>query len=152
MHPTPAVCGRPRSEAKAVLAENEPFDRGYYAGPFGWISGSAAEFVVAIRSALMQAPPEHQSTTPLSQSDSLPSVDKLAAATDSSEADIQQYEISGLDGANTSDSSREVPPATNGNASSHLRASSETFGVRQQQSSRKPSTAQPAAEAHIISL
>lgn len=56
LHPTPAVCGRPRSEAKAVLSESEPFDRGYYAGPFGWISGSAAEFVVAIRSALMQAP------------------------------------------------------------------------------------------------
>lgn len=39
-----------------MLSESEPFDRGYYAGPFGWISGSAAEFVVAIRSALMQAP------------------------------------------------------------------------------------------------
>lgn len=65
LHPTPAVCGRPRAEAKAVLADNEPFDRGYYAGPFGWISGSAAEFVVAIRSALVQAAP--QCTPPQSQ-------------------------------------------------------------------------------------
>lgn len=62
LHPTPAVCGRPRAEAQAVLADNEPFDRGYYAGPFGWISGSAAEFVVAIRSALVQAAPQR---TPL---------------------------------------------------------------------------------------
>ena len=31
----------------------EPFDRGFYAGPFGWISGGASEFAVAIRSALM---------------------------------------------------------------------------------------------------
>jgi hypothetical protein len=37
-----------------LLAASEPFDRGYYAGPFGWISHGAAEFVVAIRSALVQ--------------------------------------------------------------------------------------------------
>ncbi len=36
------------------LEESEPFDRGYYSGPFGWISGEGAEFVVAIRSALVQ--------------------------------------------------------------------------------------------------
>lgn len=54
LHPTPAVCGRPREEALALLAASEPFDRGYYAGPFGWISQDAAEFVVAIRSALVR--------------------------------------------------------------------------------------------------
>lgn len=52
LHPTPAVCGRPRATAKDILASQEPFDRGFYSGPFGWLSGSAAEFVVAIRSAL----------------------------------------------------------------------------------------------------
>lgn len=31
----------------------EAFDRGWYAGPFGWISGAGAEFVVAIRSGLV---------------------------------------------------------------------------------------------------
>lgn len=54
LHPTPAVCGRPREDALGFLAASEPFDRGYYAGPFGWLSQGAAEFVVAIRSALVQ--------------------------------------------------------------------------------------------------
>ena len=35
------------------LTNTEPFDRGFFAGPFGWITGSAAEFAVAIRSALI---------------------------------------------------------------------------------------------------
>jgi len=55
LHPTPAVCGRPRPAALAALSAAEPFDRGYYSGPFGWLSGSAAEFAVAIRSALVHA-------------------------------------------------------------------------------------------------
>ena len=58
LHPTPAVCGRPRGAAKDVLASQEIFDRGFYSGPFGWLSGSAAEFVVAIRSALIHADPQ----------------------------------------------------------------------------------------------
>ena len=37
-----------------MLSKADPFDRGFYAGPFGWLSGSSAEFVVAIRSALLQ--------------------------------------------------------------------------------------------------
>ena len=36
------------------LDAQEEFDRGLYSGPFGWISGEGAEFVVAIRSALVQ--------------------------------------------------------------------------------------------------
>ena len=35
------------------LQDSEPFDRGFYAGPFGWVSGQGAEFVVAIRSAMV---------------------------------------------------------------------------------------------------
>ena len=57
LHPTPAVCGRPRATAKEILASKEVFDRGFYSGPFGWLSGCAAEFVVAIRSALIHAHP-----------------------------------------------------------------------------------------------
>ena len=53
LHPTPAVCGRPREAAFEHVSGAEPFDRGFYAGPFGWIGGAAAEFVVAIRSALL---------------------------------------------------------------------------------------------------
>jgi menaquinone-specific isochorismate synthase len=36
LHPTPAVCGLPRDAAMAFLAEEEPFERGWYAGPVGW--------------------------------------------------------------------------------------------------------------------
>lgn len=53
LHPTPAVCGRPQGAARSWLAEREGFDRGFYAGPFGWVTGHGAEFVVAIRSALL---------------------------------------------------------------------------------------------------
>jgi isochorismate synthase EntC len=55
LHPTPAVCGRPQGAARAWLAAREGFDRGFYAGPFGWVTGQGAEFVVAIRSALLPA-------------------------------------------------------------------------------------------------
>lgn len=55
LHPTPAVCGQPRGEALRMLSETEPFDRGMYSGPFGWVSRDAAEFVVAIRSALVRS-------------------------------------------------------------------------------------------------
>jgi len=37
----------------SYLERSEPFDRGFYAGPFGWVSGHGAEFAVAIRSAMM---------------------------------------------------------------------------------------------------
>ncbi|GIL50277.1 hypothetical protein Vafri_6487 [Volvox africanus] len=70
LHPTPAVCGRPREAALGYLDELESFDRGWYAGPFGWISGAGAEFVVAIRSGLVcpELPP---SSSPASETNSL---------------------------------------------------------------------------------
>ena len=37
-----------------VIRHLEPFDRGWYAGPVGWIADGAAEFAVAIRSGLCQ--------------------------------------------------------------------------------------------------
>lgn len=52
-HPTPAVCGTPNREARELIQELEPFDRGWYAGPVGWISKSRAEFAVALRSGLL---------------------------------------------------------------------------------------------------
>eukprot|EP00210_Caulerpa_lentillifera_P007031 g6725.t1 len=52
LHPTPAVCGRPRTAAMEQLNSLECFDRGLYAGPVGWISGQGSEFAVAIRSML----------------------------------------------------------------------------------------------------
>ena len=42
----------PALHPPSYLDDEEAFDRGFYAGPFGWISGCGAEFVVAIRSGL----------------------------------------------------------------------------------------------------
>ncbi len=53
LHPTPAVGGYPTDPALYKINEIEQFDRGWYAGPVGWISKERAEFAVAIRSALI---------------------------------------------------------------------------------------------------
>jgi menaquinone-specific isochorismate synthase len=55
LHPTPAVGGHPKDKAYELIRELETFDRGWYAGPIGWINGTGAEFAVAIRSALLNA-------------------------------------------------------------------------------------------------
>lgn len=49
LHPTPAVGGYPTCGATDLIAATEEFDRGWYAGPVGWISAGGAEFAVAIR-------------------------------------------------------------------------------------------------------
>lgn len=54
LHPTPAVGGYPRGKAVEEIREMEPFDRGWYAGPVGWISSDGAEFAVGIRSGLVR--------------------------------------------------------------------------------------------------
>jgi menaquinone-specific isochorismate synthase len=59
LHPTPAVGGYPTPDALAAIQSQEPFDRGWYAGPVGWIGPDAAEFAVGIRSGLVQ--PQHLS-------------------------------------------------------------------------------------------
>ncbi len=54
LHPTPAVGGAPREAVVDVIPELEPFERGLYGGPIGWInSRGEGEFTVAIRSALI---------------------------------------------------------------------------------------------------
>ncbi len=54
LHPTPAVGGVPRDLALAVLAELEPFARGAYAGPVGWVDARGdGEWAVAIRCATL---------------------------------------------------------------------------------------------------
>ena len=53
LHPTPAVGGYPARAALDAIRRHEPFDRGWYAGPVGWIGPDAAEFAVAIRSGLV---------------------------------------------------------------------------------------------------
>jgi menaquinone-specific isochorismate synthase len=54
LHPTPAVCGQPSRSARDFIHDHEPFHRGWYAGPVGWISEDRADFAVGIRSALLQ--------------------------------------------------------------------------------------------------
>lgn len=57
LHPTPAVGGVPPGRALETIREAEPFDRGWYAAPIGWVdAGGNGEFAVALRSALA-APP-----------------------------------------------------------------------------------------------
>jgi menaquinone-specific isochorismate synthase len=52
LHPTAAVAGTPTADALAVIAELEPFDRGRYAGPVGWVGADGdGEWAVALRSA-----------------------------------------------------------------------------------------------------
>jgi len=53
LHPTPAVGGVPKQTAIDHIRQLEAFDRGWYTGPVGWVSRDAAEFAVAIRSALV---------------------------------------------------------------------------------------------------
>ena len=50
LHPTPAVCGLPRDAAMAFLGEEEPFERGWYAGPVGFFDAEGnGIFVPALR-------------------------------------------------------------------------------------------------------
>lgn len=53
LHPTSAVGGVPKTSAMQMIETLEPFDRGWYAAPVGWLGGDSAEFAVAIRSGLV---------------------------------------------------------------------------------------------------
>ena len=54
LHPTAAVGGYPRAEALEEIRALEPFDRGWYAGPVGWMGLDSSEFAVGIRSGLVR--------------------------------------------------------------------------------------------------
>jgi salicylate biosynthesis isochorismate synthase len=55
LHPTPAVGGEPRAAALATIPELERMDRGWYAGPVGWMDAAEdGDFCVALRSALLR--------------------------------------------------------------------------------------------------
>jgi isochorismate synthase len=56
LHPTPAVGGTPTASALAFIRAYENLDRGWYAGPIGWIDLQGnGEFAVALRSALLES-------------------------------------------------------------------------------------------------
>jgi menaquinone-specific isochorismate synthase len=55
LHPTAAVAGTPTDAATQLLAELEPFDRGGYAGPVGWLSsGGSGEIAIALRGGVIE--------------------------------------------------------------------------------------------------
>jgi isochorismate synthase len=52
LHPTPAVCGTPTPAARAAIAAGEPFERGSYAGPVGWVDANGdGVWAIALRCA-----------------------------------------------------------------------------------------------------
>lgn len=52
LHPTAAVAGTPTRAATDLIRRLEPFDRGRYAGPVGWIDGRGdGEWAIALRCA-----------------------------------------------------------------------------------------------------
>lgn len=55
LHPTPAVCGLPRESASEWLHAHEELDRGWYAGPVGWMTAEGdGDFWVALRAGLIR--------------------------------------------------------------------------------------------------
>jgi menaquinone-specific isochorismate synthase len=54
LHPTAAVAGTPRITSLEMIDALELFDRGWYAGPCGYMTKDSAEFAVAIRSAVIR--------------------------------------------------------------------------------------------------
>jgi menaquinone-specific isochorismate synthase len=55
LHPTPALGGYPQQDAVEEIRRLERLDRGWYAGPIGWMNRNMdGEFAAAIRSALIQ--------------------------------------------------------------------------------------------------
>jgi isochorismate synthase EntC len=60
IHPTPAVGGYPTGPALSFIAQHEVDERGWYAGPIGWIdSHDDAEFAVALRSGVIAGKQAH---------------------------------------------------------------------------------------------
>jgi len=54
LHPTPAVGGEPREASLDLIAEHEGFERGWYAGPVGWLGADGdGEMMVALRCGLV---------------------------------------------------------------------------------------------------
>lgn len=55
LHPTPAVCGTPRTQALEMIRALEPVDRGFYAGAVGWADDQGdGDWYVSIRCAHVQ--------------------------------------------------------------------------------------------------
>jgi menaquinone-specific isochorismate synthase len=52
IHPSAAVAGSPTEQALILIRATEPFDRGRYTGPVGWMDSSGdGEWSIALRCA-----------------------------------------------------------------------------------------------------
>ncbi|MGP6205348.1 isochorismate synthase [Microbacterium sp. F2] len=72
LHPTAAVAGTPTDAALAVIRRLEPFDRGRYAGPVGWIDARGdGEWAIALRCAQIGVQAQHDAAA---DSDTIPVV------------------------------------------------------------------------------
>ena len=66
LHPTAAVAGTPTDAAIEVIRRLEPFDRGRYAGPVGWVDGDGnGEWAIALRCAQIGAGTPGTETIPV---------------------------------------------------------------------------------------
>lgn len=54
MSPTPAVCGLPLNDSRRFICQAEPWDRGFYAAPCGFLNSKGSELMVALRCALLR--------------------------------------------------------------------------------------------------
>ena len=59
LHPTPAVGGQPKEQAMHFLREYEPFSRGSYAAPIGFLSPDHTDLAVGIRSFILEKNQAH---------------------------------------------------------------------------------------------
>lgn len=72
LHPTAAVAGTPTDAALEVIRRLEPFDRGRYAGPVGWVDARGdGEWAIALRCAQIGGGPQRNTAT---YSDTIPVV------------------------------------------------------------------------------
>ena len=57
------MAGTPTREARALIRELEPFDRGRYAGPVGWVGADGdGEWAIALRCGQIAADDPHRMT------------------------------------------------------------------------------------------
>jgi len=59
LHPSPAVGGTPTDKALDFIYQEEPFNRGWYAGPVGLITTEYTDFCVALRSLIIAGTQAH---------------------------------------------------------------------------------------------
>jgi menaquinone-specific isochorismate synthase len=66
LHPPAAVAGTPTDAALTAIRRLEPFDRGRYAGPVGWVDGHGdGEWAIALRCAQFGEPDAAAGTIPV---------------------------------------------------------------------------------------